>query len=104
VVVIAGAALQRLINRTEAEGGASPARRCLYVGDGSGDLHACKCLGSGDVALARDGPRFSLLPLLQSALETIAVASRPAVVPWSTGDTVLQTVLAFIRPAADAKK
>lgn len=75
--------------------------RCLYVGDGSGDLHACLCLQQHDVVLARDGPKFSLLPSLRAALDgRTEAASVPTVVPWSSGDIVLGAIREFVAASA----
>lgn len=65
VITFAGAVVERILGR---EGGGAGIPRCVYIGDGSGDLHACLCLREGDVALARDGPGFALLGKLTASL------------------------------------
>jgi Putative Phosphatase len=70
--------------------------QCVYIGDGSGDVHATLQLGEGDVVLARSGKHFSLLPALTRHFSEASGTSKPCIVPWDSGLTVLDTITRFV--------
>ncbi|XP_051986906.1 pyridoxal phosphate phosphatase PHOSPHO2 [Xyrauchen texanus] len=69
-------------------------QRICYVGDGGNDFCPIKDLKEGDIAMPRKG--FTLEKLLCKARSEGSTTFRAKIVPWDSGNVILQEIRALI--------